>query len=79
MATFSLSKTTKISRIIDQAEIALKETKKITIIGEDLASVKAVTLAEQLKSKFPSITQINKTYLNGNYSVLEIELKLIEN
>lgn len=78
MALFQVTKSTKISRIIEQAEIQLTGAKNITILGQGLGTAKAVALAEVLKSKLPYITQINKTYIRDSQSVLEIELKLNE-
>jgi len=63
--------------MLEAALNELRQSGKVTVIGEGLAASKAVSLAEVVKSKCPGLSQTNKTYLQSQFSVLEIDLELV--
>ena len=77
MACFKVTLRSKLDRMLEAALDELRQSGKVTVVGEGLSASKAVSLAEVVKSKWPGLSQTNKTYLQSQSSVLEIDLELV--
>lgn len=78
MGDFVLDGKSKVKRIFPAVEEKLNETGRISLVGVGNGAVKAVAIAEKLKQKLGSLTQVNEISEKDSQAVITIILTMPE-
>ena len=74
MAEFIIDGKTKVKRLLPAIVHYLSSNSPVKILGIGQGSIKAIVIAEKLKTTHQSLSQLSSIYLKDNVSVLELHL-----